>query len=456
MPGRIFGMSLGSSGGTPGEGTVTSVALSMPTGVFDVSGSPITDSGTLTVAFDNQTANTVFAGPDSGAAAAPAFRALVDDDMPVVSISKGGTGQTTAQAAIDALLPTQTGNSGKFLTTDGTNSSWDTVSGAGVDTLAAIGSSPNANAATISGTTLNLEPASASFGGVVTTGTQSFAGAKTFGTPATVFTVTNSFTTAGGQVNMIGSLAASAAVNQSALLIAGDSAGSTPMSMATGSANVVRQGQKIYVTGTFGSSGQAAGLYVDSRATLPSKDFSLDRVNMGGYFYVDSANTSGANIAVRGWALGSNLNIAGNFQAQSAGGTTPINVAVAAKAAQTSTAQCNPLFAKAYATADGTNLTNAAPGQAAVGLFDNGNTTIDGLVVQDGGTNMFVVADGGVVTLGATSTTPQHILNTATQAAGSDVMTLTNGPAGTAGDPDLFVKITINGSTYVIPAWTPT
>jgi hypothetical protein len=46
-------------------------------------------------------------------------------------------------------------------------------------TLSAIGSTPNANAATLTGQVLNLEPASASFGGVVTTGTQSFAGDKT-------------------------------------------------------------------------------------------------------------------------------------------------------------------------------------------------------------------------------------------------------------------------------------
>ena len=47
-------------------------------------------------------------------------------------------------------------------------------------TLAAIGAAPNANAATISGATLNLQPASVSFGGVVTTGAQTFAGNKTF------------------------------------------------------------------------------------------------------------------------------------------------------------------------------------------------------------------------------------------------------------------------------------
>lgn len=52
--------------------------------------------------------------------------------------------------------------------------------GGGITTLAAIGSSPNANGATISGSTLNLEPASASFGGVITTGTQTIAGVKSF------------------------------------------------------------------------------------------------------------------------------------------------------------------------------------------------------------------------------------------------------------------------------------
>lgn len=41
-----------------------------------------------------------------------------------ISISKGGTGQTTANAAFNALAPSQTSNSGKFLSTDGTNTNW--------------------------------------------------------------------------------------------------------------------------------------------------------------------------------------------------------------------------------------------------------------------------------------------------------------------------------------------
>lgn len=41
-----------------------------------------------------------------------------------VPINKGGTGQTTATAAFNALAPSQTGNAGRYLTTNGTTTSW--------------------------------------------------------------------------------------------------------------------------------------------------------------------------------------------------------------------------------------------------------------------------------------------------------------------------------------------
>ena len=44
-----------------------------------------------------------------------------------LSITNGGSGQTTANAAFNAFAPSQTSNSGKYLTTDGTNTSWATV-----------------------------------------------------------------------------------------------------------------------------------------------------------------------------------------------------------------------------------------------------------------------------------------------------------------------------------------
>lgn len=63
-------------------GTVTSVALALPASVFSVSGSPIVGNGTLTGTLVTQNANEVWAGPASGADAAPTFRALVSDDIP--------------------------------------------------------------------------------------------------------------------------------------------------------------------------------------------------------------------------------------------------------------------------------------------------------------------------------------------------------------------------------------
>jgi hypothetical protein len=70
-------------GGGGGDGTVTSVGLSLPS-QFTVTGSPVTTGGTLTATLAAQSANLVWAGPTTGAAAAPAFRALVAGDIPTI------------------------------------------------------------------------------------------------------------------------------------------------------------------------------------------------------------------------------------------------------------------------------------------------------------------------------------------------------------------------------------
>ena len=54
-------------------------------------------------------------------AASVSLTADVSNTLP---LANGGTGQTTANAAFNALAPSQTGNSGKYLTTDGSNTSW--------------------------------------------------------------------------------------------------------------------------------------------------------------------------------------------------------------------------------------------------------------------------------------------------------------------------------------------
>jgi len=118
------GLTWASFGGGGGGGSVTSVGLSLPS-IFSVSGSPVTTSGTLTGSLANQTANTIFAGPTSGGAAAPTFRALVANDY-VTMVGDSGAGGTKgavpAPAAGDAAA-------NKFLKADGT---WSAVSGGGI------------------------------------------------------------------------------------------------------------------------------------------------------------------------------------------------------------------------------------------------------------------------------------------------------------------------------------
>ena len=70
-----------------------------------------------------------------------------------VAINRGGTGQATATAGFNALAPSQTSNSGKYLTTDGTNASWATVSGgSGTVTSITAGSGLSGGTITTSGT----------------------------------------------------------------------------------------------------------------------------------------------------------------------------------------------------------------------------------------------------------------------------------------------------------------
>ncbi len=66
---------------------VTSVALADSTGLFNITGSPITSSGTLTLAsFQSQAQNSFFAGP-SGSSGAPTFRAITPSDVPSIQVN---------------------------------------------------------------------------------------------------------------------------------------------------------------------------------------------------------------------------------------------------------------------------------------------------------------------------------------------------------------------------------
>ena len=111
-------------------GTVSSVAVSGGTTGLTTSGGPITTSGTITLGG-------------------------------TLAIANGGTGQATATAAFDALAPSQGGNSGKYLTTNGSTTSWGTV-----DALPSQTGNAGKYLST-DGTTASWQNTGASAGGVI-------------------------------------------------------------------------------------------------------------------------------------------------------------------------------------------------------------------------------------------------------------------------------------------------
>ena len=79
------------SGGTLSNTGVTSVGLSLPN-IFTITTSTVTTTGTLTATLSTTSANYVFAGPTTGSATTPAFRALVAADIPSLNYAPQTTG----------------------------------------------------------------------------------------------------------------------------------------------------------------------------------------------------------------------------------------------------------------------------------------------------------------------------------------------------------------------------
>lgn len=86
-----------------GTGTVTSVALVDSTGLFNITGSPITTSGSLTLSsFQSQAQHTFFAAP-SGGSGTPTFRAVVASDIPTLNQNTTGTASNITASSNSTL-----------------------------------------------------------------------------------------------------------------------------------------------------------------------------------------------------------------------------------------------------------------------------------------------------------------------------------------------------------------
>lgn len=206
-------VSLGGGAYAPvgGAGTVTSVALTMPS-IFAVGGSPVTTAGTLAVTLATQSANVVFAGPTSGGAATPTFRSIVAADVPtlnqnttgtasnvtgIVATTNGGTGvgsfstanvffatpngsigAPTFRAIVAADIPTLNQN-----TTGNAATATALQTGRAINGVTFDGTAPitiTAAAGTLTGTTLNATVVTSSLTSVGTLGGLTVTAAPTF------------------------------------------------------------------------------------------------------------------------------------------------------------------------------------------------------------------------------------------------------------------------------------
>ena len=82
------GQYLSTSGTAPNWATaVSNVGLALPN-IFTVSNSPVTTTGTITASLATQTANLIFASPN-GSSGLPAFRSIINADLPISGIGAG-------------------------------------------------------------------------------------------------------------------------------------------------------------------------------------------------------------------------------------------------------------------------------------------------------------------------------------------------------------------------------
>lgn len=106
--------------------TLTSPAITTPTGIVkgDVGLGNVDNTSDAT---KNAASVTLTNKTISGASNTITNVSLTAGVTGTLPVANGGTGQITANAALNGFLPTQTSNATKFLQTDGTNTSWATA-----------------------------------------------------------------------------------------------------------------------------------------------------------------------------------------------------------------------------------------------------------------------------------------------------------------------------------------
>ncbi len=163
------------------------------------------------------------------------------------------------------------------------------ASGSGVTSVGAISGTSNANGATITGSVLNLTPADATNGGVVSNGTQTFAGAKTFNGALTLASTVNTNTFTANTLTF-GDASNPANINAGAgqaLNLTGNAASS--ISTTTGSLSLSAATTQSILIGTTNSNTVTIGTTSATSTITVGRSTGTNTISIG------SGNTSNTN-----------------------------------------------------------------------------------------------------------------------------------------------------------------
>jgi hypothetical protein len=307
---------------------------------------------------------------------------------------------------------------GDVLTSDANGlATW--LAPAGITALAAIGSTANPNGASISGSTLNLQPASANFGGVVTTGTQTFAGAKTFSSDLKVNDLT------------VGKGAASFTT------LLGQEAGAALTSSGT---NNVAVGYQALTANTSGTGNVAVGSIAGTSLTTGASNVAL------GSQALRNATSGFSNTAIGAGSLSALTDASGNIGIGSSSGS------------KLTTGAYNINIGSSAGTNIGSGSVGNTTGNYSIMIGTQTRPAADGetnqIVIAGGGDGITTVGLGSNTTLiGSSGTTTARIMgaltlpNTTASTSSTTGALKVSGGAGIAGNVYIGGTLSIAGGT---------
>ena len=312
-----------------------------------------------------------------------------------IQLGADGTGGSTAVTNVKTsgtltagtvTYPNTHGSSGQVLSTTGSGTlTWTTPISTAITGVGTITTTSYANGATVSGNSLILAAADGTNGGVVTTGAQTFAGAKTFSSDIIANTVSIGLgKTSNGTSNAANTAVGSSSLNANTTGQRNAAFGYFSLNANTSGLENTAFGYQTLRANTIGSSNLAFGQNALSSNTEGGANTAMGNAAM------ESNLTGGSNTAVGSQALNKNKNSYNTAVGQysmfnNVNGS--YNTALGASALQGTTGTYNTGIGYNASVATGDGVTNAtAIGNGASALASNtiqlGNTSVTSVVTS--------------------------------------------------------------------------